>query len=662
MTEIKILDKSVFNRIAAGEVVDRPCSVVKELVENSIDAGATSVSVTVKGGGIKYIRVSDNGKGIFRDDIKTAFLPHATSKIKSVEDLDKIATLGFRGEALPSIASVSKVTVVTRPTGEEFGSRYVMDNGNELDFGEMGAPFGTSVTVENLFDRIPARKKFLSKEITEENAITNLVARFILANNKVSFKYTVNDKIVYNSPGEGMKSAIETVYGREYLSNMIEINNTMSDIALKGYVNKPSFSKHSKAFQTLIVNGRYVLNDDISYTVYSCYQKYLMTRQYPTYVLYLDLPYDLVDVNVHPNKMEVKFAVPSIIKKLVSDTIKQQVLEAVSVPKEIKGVFVPAGESVSPFRQKNELFNESNLSGNMSDPFPFDGVFNASVKEFLPGEKNDSVKNSDNNFNYDSNSNSTDFASEKKSTKITSDALGDVFSVRIVSRFTEKNQDKLSEPVLSESFFSLNDKSQNEQIHFDLSQNAKVVGKLFNTYILVEQDDNVFLIDQHAAHEKLLFDRLLSQVERGRVAVQNMLFPYSFTVSERESELLEENSEILKKAGFEIIKDTKKENKYNLKSVPLCCSGLNVQTFISDFLKENLADKNVILPDAFMEKLMQSACKAATKGEDDLSDDEINCLIKQMSNETKELFCPHGRPVMIKLTRYEIEKWFKRIV
>lgn len=235
-------------------------------------------------------------------------------------------------------------------------------------------------------------------------------------------------------------------------------------------------------------------------------------------------------------------------------------------------------------------------------------------------------------------------------------------SVRIVSRFTEKNQDKLSEPVLSESFFSLNEKSQNEQIHFDLSQNAKVVGKLFNTYILVEQDDNVFLIDQHAAHEKLLFDRLLSQVERGRVAVQNMLFPYSFTVSERESELLEENSEILKKAGFEIIKDTKKENKYNLKSVPLCCSGLNVQTFISDFLKENLADKNVILPDAFMEKLMQSACKAATKGEDDLSDDEINCLIKQMSNEIKELFCPHGRPVIIKLTRYEIEKWFKRIV
>ncbi len=655
MTEINVLDKSVFNRIAAGEVVDRPCSVVKELVENSIDAGATSISVTVKDGGIKYIRVSDNGRGIAKDDLKTAFLPHATSKIKCVEDLDKISTLGFRGEALPSIASVSKVTVVTRRNGDDFGTRYVVDNGNELDFGEMGAPLGTSVTVENLFERIPARKKFLSKELTEENAITNLISRFILANNKVSFKYTINDKIVFNSLGEGTKSAIETVYGRDYLSNMIEIHSTMSDIVLQGFVNKPSFSKHSKAFQTLIVNGRYVLNDDISYTVYGCYQKYLMTRQYPTYVLYLDLPYDFVDVNVHPNKMEVKFAVPAIIKKLVSDAVKQQVIEAVSVPKEIEGVFNLTDTKNDRLNRDDDIFTshvfKSENDINLTQKENFSAEI---VNEILP-EKN---KN-DNGIRF---SEKKEFSSTQNPTRITSESLGETSSVRIVSRFTERNSEKLSEPTLSDAFFTLKDKSYGKQIHFNIGENTKIAGKLFNTYIMVEQGDSLYLIDQHAAHEKLLYDRLIVQFDMGKVSVQNMLIPYSFTVSERESELLDENAEMLKKAGFEIVKDGNKINKYYLKSLPLCCSGLNAQNFISDFLKENFSDNVPLLPDVLKEKLMQSACKAATKGEDDLSDDEIKSLVKQMSNETRELFCPHGRPIMIKLTRYEIEKWFKRIV
>ncbi len=655
MTEINVLDKSVFNRIAAGEVVDRPCSVVKELVENSIDAGATSISVAVKGGGIKYIRVSDNGKGISKDDLKTAFLPHATSKIKCVEDLDKISTLGFRGEALPSIASVSKVTVVTRRNGDNFGTRYIVDNGNELDFGGMGAPLGTSVTVENLFERIPARKKFLSKELTEENAITNLISRFILANNKVAFKYTVNDKIVLNSLGEGVKSAIETVYGRDYLSNMIEIHSTMSDIVLQGFVNKPSFSKHSKAFQTLIVNGRYVLNDDISYTVYGCYQKYLMTRQYPTYVLYLDLPYDFVDVNVHPNKMEVKFAVPAIIKKLVSDAVKQQVIEAVSVPKEIEGVFNLTDTKNDRLNRDEHIFN--------SHFFKSENDISLTQKENVSAEiVNEILPEKDKNDNGIRFSEKKEFSSTQSPNRITSESLGETSSVRIISRFTERNTEKLSEPTLSDAFFTLKDKSYGEQIHFDIGENTKIAGKLFNTYIMVEQGDSLYLIDQHAAHEKLLYDRLIAQFDMGKVSVQNMLIPYSFTVSERESELLDENAEMLKKAGFEIVKDGNRINRYHLKSLPLCCSGLNAQNFISDFLKENFSDNVPLLPDVLKEKLMQSACKAATKGEDDLSEEEIKCLVKQMSNETKELFCPHGRPVMIRLTRNEIEKWFKRIV
>lgn len=682
MTEIKVLDKSVFNRIAAGEVVERPSSVVKELIENSIDAGADSITVTIKGGGIEYICVSDNGKGIPANQIKTAFLPHATSKIRSVEDLDGIATLGFRGEALPSIASVAKVTMLSRPKDCEMGCRYVIDNGTEVDFGDMGSPLGTSVTVENLFERIPARKKFLARESVEENAITGLIARHILANNKISFKYVVNGKTVYVSSGDGIENAILTVYGAEYLSNMIKVNSTMSDIVLCGYVNKPAFTKHSKAFQTLIVNGRYVINDDVAYTVFGCYQKYLMKRQYPTFVLYLDVPYDLVDVNVHPNKMEVKFALPGLIKKLVADTIKEQVLSAVSIPKDVDDGF---DETMSA---KAEQFSPFVFSPKVA-PESVSKERNAVIRDAFTEIKTDFAKNTDNDshipFLDDDSVDSEQNLSQNNNGEIesvTSDVLGDLPTayspikpvqhdkLRERSRFDDIFSTLNSEPKNNENY----DSAVNEtaatanvqtpvQCEFDVSDldNYKVDGKLFNTYIVIEQGDSVYLIDQHAAHEKLLYDRFVAEYERGRVAVQNMLVPYKFTVSPEESELLKENFDLLQSTGFDVTSD-KKENTFLIRSVPLCCVGLNAQLFVYDFLQELPHDKTKILPTSFKEMLMQSACKAATKGEDDLSDGEIKELLSQIAKETTELFCPHGRPIAITLTRREIEKWFKRIV
>lgn len=640
MAEIRVLDKAVFNRIAAGEVVDRPCSIVKELVENSIDAGADNISIAVKNGGISYIRVSDNGKGIPGGEMKTAFLPHATSKIREIGDLDGIVTLGFRGEALPSIASVAKVTTVSRTKDSELGCRYVIDNGVEADFGEIGAPYGTSVTVENLFDRIPARKKFLAKETTEENAITNLVLRYILANNKTAFRYTVNDKVIYNTAGEGMENAISTVYGDEYLSNMINIHNTMSGITLDGYVNKPSFSKHSKSFQTLIINGRYVLNDEISYTVFGCYQKFLMKRQYPTYILYLNLPYDLVDVNVHPNKMEVKFAVPSLIKRLVADTIGAQVLEAVTVPKDIENVFPDTAHEfdykITP-SLKTDIFKKD--AAPINTPVNDEAVYSKFI--------NESVEN------------------QSQPVKSDSRELGEIPTFTIKSRFTEWSETKLREPTE----FSLVPDSENyktetlsQQLKFDVPDNWRVIGKLFNTYILIEKADSFYLIDQHAAHEKLLYDRLLSEAEQGGVAAQPLLVPYTFTVSHEEAELLNENIDSLRISGFEIIRSDKNPQAFSLKSVPVSCIGLNAQSFISDFLKENAAAGKNMLPSMFKEKLMQTACKSAVKGDDDLKMTEIESLLKQMSDDMKELFCPHGRPAAIKLSRHEIEKWFKRIV
>lgn len=640
MTEIKVLDKSVFNRIAAGEVVERPCSIVKELIENSIDAGASSISVTVKGGGIEFIRVADNGKGINSSDIKTAFLPHATSKIQSVADLDRISTLGFRGEALPSIASVAKVTMSTRTPDSEFGYRYAVDNGIEKDFGEIGAPFGTSVTVENLFDRIPARKKFLAKENVEENAITNLVARYILANYNIAFKYTVNDKTIYISAGSNIENAILTVYGNEYLQNMLEIHSTMSDISLSGFINKPAFSKHSKSFQTLIVNGRYVINDEISYTVFGCYQKYLMKRQYPTYILYLNLPYDLVDVNVHPNKMEVKFAIPSLIKKLVADTIKSQVLESVAIPKEIESFYPESHFQTYTSKYDNNADSAATVYNDDIISVLPNSTDNDSVKSFFGIQEKAEVANQTND-------------------KVNSDVLGEIPALKIKSRFTDFSETKLKENTESSIGF-LKTYSSAEQIQMDVPKRSKVAGKLFNTYILIEYDNSVILIDQHAAHEKLLYDRLLAEYNTQNILTQSLLLPFDFSVSATESSFLSDNLENLKNIGFEVTQNDKNALNFSVKSIPACCTGINLKEFVGSFLSENIGNNK--LPQAFLEELMQMACKAATKGEYDLSESEINSLLEQINNETTELFCPHGRPIAVTLKRSEIEKWFKRIV
>ena len=332
MNQIKVLDKSIYNRIAAGEVVERPLSIVKELVENSIDAGATAISIDIKEGGMKRISVSDNGKGIVPEDVPTAFLAHATSKISSVDDLDSISTLGFRGEALPSISAVSVVKMNTRTAGSQTGFTYTVDNGVVVDSGLCGCPYGTTVTVTDLFEKIPARKKFLSKPSIEESAITNTISKLILANYKIAIKYSVEGKIIYQSHGTDLESAIYVVYGKEFMNGLLPINTALQDVSLCGYICKPSASKHTKSFQTLIVNGRYVKCDDLSYWIYGCYQNYLMKRQFPAYVLYLNLPFDLVDVNVHPNKLEIKFASEGLIKKIVTDAVKEKISSVLSMP------------------------------------------------------------------------------------------------------------------------------------------------------------------------------------------------------------------------------------------------------------------------------------------------------------------------------------------
>ena len=683
MTRINVLDKSVFNRIAAGEVVEKPASIVKELVENSIDARATHIRVEIRGGGIKYIRVSDDGKGIPADNVKTAFLPHATSKISKLDDLDAISTLGFRGEALPSIASVATVTMITRTPDSDIGTRYVLDNGTETDFGEIGAPVGTTVTVEDLFARIPARRKFLQKESAEENAITACVAKFILANPNVSFEYVANDKTVYFSDGNGVESAIITIYGKEYLDNTSYVQSNISDIVLCGYINKPAYTKHSRSYQTLVVNGRYVQSDEISFTVFGCYQKYLMKRQYPTYVLYLNLPCDLVDVNVHPSKTEVRFAAVGLIKKLIADTVKEQVLSEVSIPKEIGGF--PRDEELFKFftsKQQPAVGTTTSQENKYGDN---SGVFSGDFSEvFLPrdnptDDKDDSVQNGfDDVFSPITHEPLADEIAEPTRRKKIDSSFLDLPPIETSttkddkpSGFGEnasifKRDETLSNVINSLDTDSrhkagfgdlLADKISPPQSGLQIPVSSKLIGKLFNTYIIIERGNDVYLIDQHAAHEKILFDKLMRQYENDTIAVQKMLVPYEFKVSPTEVDVLCENLPKLRDAGFSV--SHKDGEKFTLSAVPATCSSINVQSFVSDFLSD-LKDK-VVSHDLFA-SIMQSACKAAVKGEDDLSDSEIETLLSGISENVSELFCPHGRPISVRIGRTDIEKWFKRLI
>lgn len=624
MGKINLLDSSVYNVIAAGEVVDRPASIVKELVENSIDAGATTITVEIQNGGIDCICVTDNGCGIAPEDVPKAFLAHATSKIKSTQDLEQIATLGFRGEALASIAAVAEVTLRSRTPEADLGYGIQIDNGRKIDEGDVGCSFGTSVTVKNLFACIPARRKFLSKPHIEEAEISNIVTRFILANYTVSFKYISNGKIVLQSDGSGMESAIYAAYGREFSENVSPVDYSMSDIRLTGYICKPFFTKHNRNFQTLIINGRYVVNSDISYQVYDCYQNYLMKRQYPVYVLYLRMPFDLVDVNVHPNKLEVKFAAPLLIKRIVRDAVK--------------AVLSGSVHEVSELAEKAEPDDDFGVGEPIEE-------YNSAEKKMQPP----TVKSD--NF--------------VPTSVAASSSLKDVGSTTFLKTFydfpyyAEHNISSAEDKPIQKSKTAEKERIT-EQTRLELFGDKKytIRGVLFNTYIVVEQDNFAYFIDQHAAHEKLLYDRLAKVVDAREVAMQQLLIPYNFDLSYDDSVLLSENLEIFYLCGFEIIK--KSDTAFSLLSVPAMCAGMDVPSFLNTLLT---TDREALRQSTFIkDTLMQTACKAAVKGRDALSENELEILMNSIVQENISLYCPHGRPIAVRISKNELEKWFKRVV
>ena len=666
MNKINILDSSIFNRIAAGEVVERPYSVLKELLDNSIDAKASEIEIRVYEGGTKQIQVADNGSGIEYDDLPRVFLPHATSKIKSVDDLDKIGTLGFRGEALASIGAVSEVEVISKTNSCDYGGKLSISGGKNQSIEQIGAKNGTKVTVSNLFFNIPARAKFLKKPRQEASEITNLVARYILANPNIKIRYFLDDTEVYSSTGNGLFEAIYSVYGKTTTENILPINySSSSGIKVSGYIGYPTFSKPNRTYQTLIVNGRYVQNSMVSLCVYNAFEHYLMKGQFPFYVININLPLDTVDVNVHPNKMDIRFensnAIYGVVYQGIMNALNDHAKSVIEVNKKVYDYKMPAssggvsfGDSNSNSTQKIEpveiKFNNSNLSNNESTHEIANDSANRDTEspnfvKFYGTLAKDNTKFSQSNAilsNVFEKVSSAEQFENNKSEQVSTNQN------QMFSKIDVLEQEK--------NIFS-NEKKQ--ETMFD-SKSYHYVGTLFDTFVIVELDDDAFMIDQHAAHERLLYDKFRKQVNDREVSIQSLLVPYTFNVNNLEKQFIEDNLTNLSELGFDIAEFG--SMTYKVSTIPSLLYGINLKTFFDEILAELSVFKQLKQADLIISKLMQHSCKTAIKAGDKLSQNEIECLINQMQDTNMQLQCPHGRPAVIKITKKEIEKWFKRIV
>lgn len=625
MSKINILDKIVSNRISAGEVVEKPASVVKELIENSIDAGADKIVIEIEEGGIKSISILDNGSGIEKDDIKLAFMPHATSKIKNVEDLDNIGTLGFRGEALASIASVAQVEMISKTKASELGSSIKIDGGEFGEIGEVAMNTGTQIVVKNLFYNTPARRKFLRKPKTEEGEITDLVEKIILANPTLQIRYVIDGKIKYNTTGSGLYANIYTIYGRETVENIIEINFEREGYKLTGYIGKPEISKANRTYQTLIVNGRVVRSAFISNAIQEVYQNFLMKNKFPFFVLNLTLPLDCVDVNVHPSKMEVKFENLGFIRTLFTNAVYSALVNANytrSVVEEEKNEEEKAPSTTNSFVEKRGPLN--NLPNISED----EGISYLASKENMFGQDE---KLKEVSLNYEES------------------MLHEIES--------NSEESRLTDYILNTSHKNPYVVKEFQEIIEDAMPKAKIIGVIFKTYILVEKENNLYMIDQHAAHERALYDKFSASVENENVLKQGLITPYHLKLNSLEYDFFKRNFDVLASVGFDVV--DKGDNQIEITAIPYVLPIEKLGEYI-DYFISNLQDYSSKASDYFKSDLMQHACKMAVKSGQVLSLNEIETLINEM--EKHVLLCPHGRPILIKITKSQIEKWFKRIV
>lgn len=657
MARINILSEEICNRIAAGEVIDRPYSAVKELIENSLDAGATEIEISIERGGKDMIKVTDNGCGIEKDDMRAAFFAHATSKIACIDDIDKITTLGFRGEALATIAAVAKVELISVTKGCEA-------NKVECDGEYIGkvqpAVFekGTQITVRNLFFNTPARAKFMKTDKKEEADITNFVTRYILGNPKVAFRYLVDGKLTLQSYGGGLEEAIAQVYGANFLPQCFKIQADRNDIKVYGFIGNQNFFKPNKTYQSLFLNGRYIINNVITGAITNAYSAYAMKRQYPVYTLFIDVPLDSVDVNVHPNKADVRFVdnqlvygtVYKIISSILDGTAKAAdfVVQTEVVP-EIKSTFGDENSKnrvyAAEFTQTEKIYDKS-----------FDDI--VGMPDF--GKKSKiNEKSAQITLSNAENQPKIDYSvyENYEEPKII-DAQNDVPLNRYFGGLREKNVMTVCGGVRDILATNQNnyEKPAQQKIDFD---SYKYKGNLFNTFLIYEKNDEAYIIDQHAAHERLIYDRLIEKIKERKVDRQGMLIPFIIDLNANENAFIEPNIPLIRSMGFDI--EPFGMYCYRINEVPTDLLNIDLREFFDDLLSDLDGLKAIKLETILKEKIATTACKHAIKGGMTLTEEERDRLFCMLDGDMG-LKCPHGRPVCVKLTKYQVEKMFKRIV
>ncbi len=644
MSKINVLEPNVFNMISAGEVVERPSSVVKELIENSIDAGASEVSVYVEDGGIRKIQVSDNGIGIEKDDMRKAFLPHATSKLKNIVDLDSLSTLGFRGEALASISSVSEVTLSSKSKNQDIASKITLSGGKVTFEGDDSRAEGTVISVENLFFNTPARLKFLKKGVSELNYVKDVVRMLILANPSVRIELSNEEGTLLRNEGGTLSDAIFSVYGAKTADNLLEICDEYGGaIKVSGFTSKVDYTKANRTYQTIIVNGRAVEDQTVQTAVEKAYSEYLMKRTYPMFVLDILMPFDDVDVNVHPSKTEVRFrdkhAVFSAVYHAVQNTINNS----------LKNVAFGFDVEQNPTENTQNATKQSDFSNN----FDFEPVRKPQVnyaQSAIDTSKLFSGKTTPKNyFGFDIPSRDSDSVLNDSPISFSKDFT------HSSNRFDGVKSVACDDNGILTTVKEDTDYVENDYAVFD----GKIVGQIFDTYIICERGDLVYLIDQHAAHERILYDRIVDKFNVEHT--QPLLIPFKLTMTGEESEYFERILPNLQNLGFEI---GKSGSAYTINAVPEPVAQVNFSKFFSDLFANMQSESELTLQNLLKDKLCQQACKAAIKGGQSLSRAQIERVIKNYVDENGNLptKCPHGRPAVVAFSAKDIEKLFKRIV
>lgn len=702
---IQLLDQNTINKIAAGEVIERPSSVVKELVENAIDAGAMAITVEIKEGGISFIRVTDNGSGINKNEIDIAFKRHATSKIKSIEDLITVSSLGFRGEALASISAVSQVELITKTKDSITGTRYISEGGQKMSIEDIGAPDGTTFIVRNLFFNTPVRRKFLKSAATEAGYINSLMQYLALSHPDISFRFINNNQNKLHTSGNmKLKDIIYNVYGRDITANLYEVNSSANNIKIEGYIGKPFVNRGNRTYENYYINGRYIKSGIINRAIEAGYKGFIMPHNYPFTVLHFTINPEIIDVNVHPTKMELRFSDNEYVYNFVYDTILStlkgkelvakveadgQVMQHIrkdmldegekdKKPENIPNVNNDGQQNIESAVQSDTVKDIENVKNDSSVQTTVNKIVDAGMSEGQPaGSDNDKVvRNIDNVIGNKAEIcpslsavtlvHESTYKEQQENrnevqttlTPATKTRLPEPFEVKRSEAMVKDDEKKYQAEVKAkpEQMSMFKDKLLDE----DNKNNYRIIGQLFDTYWLIEFEDRFYMMDQHAAHEKVLYERMMKKIKEHHIDTQMIMPPIILTLNMNEEEVLKRNMPVFTKMGYEI--EEFGGNEYKVTCIPAGFPKLDYRQMLMDLIDGLMREGRMSDMDILTEKVASMSCKAAIKGNNKISYEEAKELMKELMKADNPYNCPHGRPTLIVMSKYDIEKKFKRIV